>query len=281
MSGISHITPENPVLLMGCGRMGTALLHGWLGAGLSAEAVKIVDPGVEEARNRVPEVATENFVAGVSLLPSGLTPAFIILAVKPQMMDQALADLKSVDCGAAVFLSIAAGKTIGYFTRHLGPDAAIVRAMPNTPAAVGRGISVACANTQVTGVQKDICHALLKAVGAVEWITDEGLMDAVTAVSGSGPAYVFYLVEALAKAGEQVGLDAELAGKLARHTVCGAAALLEQSDEDAASLRINVTSPNGTTEAALKVLMREDNGLAQLLQDTVRAAARRSGELAD
>jgi len=280
MSNLSCISPERPVLLMGCGRMGTALLQGWLAAGLPVEAVKIVDPGVEDARHRVPEVATENFVQGVSHLPEGLTPAFIILAVKPQMMDQALTDLKSVDSGTAVFLSIAAGKTIGCFTRHLGPDAAIVRAMPNTPAAVGRGISVACSNVQVTGTQKDVCHALLGAVGAVEWITDEGLMDAVTAVSGSGPAYVFYLVEALAKAGEQVGLDAELAGKLARHTVCGAGALLEQSDEDAASLRINVTSPAGTTEAALKVLMGED-GLTKLMEKVVRAAAQRSRDLAD
>lgn len=279
MSEVSQISPEKPLLLLGCGRMGSALLHGWLGTGLALGAVKIVDPDAEAARDRVPAVAAENFVEEIARLPTGLTPGVIILAVKPQMMDQALADLRGVDCSGAVFLSIAAGKTIGYFSRHLGPEAAIVRAMPNIPASVGKGITVAGANPAVSEAQQAVCHDLLGAVGAVEWITDEDLMDAVTAVSGSGPAYVFYLVEALAKAGEQAGLAPELAAKLARYTVCGAASLLEQSDEDAARLRINVTSPKGTTEAALKILMRQD-GLEKLMRDAVHAAMQRSKELA-
>jgi len=280
MSENSNISPEKPLLLVGCGRMGTALLNGWLRAGLPGNTVKILDPDAKAASSRISSIDPEYFIDRVSSLPRDFAPSFIILAVKPQMMDQALTDLKAIDSRAALFLSIAAGKSIGYFSRHLGPQAAIVRAMPNTPAAISRGITVACANPKASEKQKSVCHHLLNAVGEVEWITDEGLMDAVTAVSGSGPAYVFYLVEALAKAGEQVGLEPELAGKLAKHTVCGAGALLDQSDEDAARLRINVTSPAGTTEAALKILMAED-GLAKLMGDAVRSAALRSKELAD
>ncbi|MCK5423877.1 MAG: pyrroline-5-carboxylate reductase [Emcibacter sp.] len=276
MSKLSQITSENPLLLMGCGKMGGALLQGWLKAGLSSDAVTVVDPYLEEIKEG-------GLYKSISDLPEGLSPGFVVLAVKPQMMDQTMADLKSLDCDKAVFLSIAAGKTIGYFERHMGQmgkNAAIIRAMPNTPAAIGRGITVACPNNNVSEAQKAVCHDLLTAAGAVEWVSEEKLIDAVTAVSGSGPAYVFNLVETLAGAGEAVGLGPELAKKLAMHTVCGAGALLEQSDQDATELRINVTSPNGTTEAALNVLMGED-GLSKLMTKTVRAAHQRSKELAD
>lgn len=273
MSELSQISSKRPLLLIGCGKMGGALLQGWLKAGLSGDAVKVIDPYLEEIKDG-------SLYKSISDVPEGLKPGFIVLAVKPQMMDQAMADLKSLDCDNAVFLSIAAGKTIGYFERHMGQDAAIIRAMPNTPAAIGRGITVGCANKNVSKAQKAVCHDLLKAAGVVEWVKEEGLIDAVTAVSGSGPAYVFHLVETLAGAGEAIGLDPELAKKLAMHTICGAGALLEQSGQDATELRINVTSPNGTTEAALNVLMGED-GLAKLMTKAVRAAHKRSKELAD
>jgi len=260
--------------------MGGAMLQGWLAAGLSPEAVKIVDPYIDTARKMAPSLAEGCFATAVSDLPSGIRPGYVILAVKPQMMDQAISDLAALDRKEAVFLSIAAGKTIGYFEGLLGQDAAIVRAMPNTPAAIGRGITVACANKNVSDPQKAVCHDLLKAAGVVEWVSDESLIDAVTAVSGSGPAYVFHMVEALAGAGEQIGLSPDLARKLALHTVSGAGALLEQSDLDAATLRTNVTSPNGTTEAALNILMGQ-NGLGQLMLAAVRAAHKRSKELAD
>ncbi len=280
MSKLSQISTDFPLLLIGCGKMGGALLQGWLKGGLSPDAVRIVDPFVDSARAMAPMLPAECFVEGLADLPERITPGVIVLAVKPQMMDQALADFKVLDCANSVILSIAAGKTIGYFERHLGRETAIVRAMPNTPAAIGKGITVGCPNKNVTADQKAICHDLLRAAGAVDWVAEEVLIDAVTAVSGSGPAYVFHLVEALAGAGEQIGLERELAQRLARHTVCGAGALLEQSDDDATRLRKNVTSPNGTTEAALNVLMGQD-GLGKIMTDAVRAAYIRSKELAD
>ncbi|PHZ86253.1 pyrroline-5-carboxylate reductase [Paremcibacter congregatus] len=280
MTKLTDISAARPLVLVGCGKMGGALLQGWLKGGLTADAVYVIDPFVDNARAMVPGLAPEKFYDSVAQLPKDLTPGFIVLAVKPQMMDQALEDLKGLTVADTVFLSIAAGKTINYFTEILGLDAAVVRAMPNTPAAIGRGITVGYANRNVTDSQKATCHELLKAAGVVDWVTEEGLIDAVTAVSGSGPAYVFHLVEALAGAGETLGLDKELAQKLATHTICGAGALLEQSADDATQLRKNVTSPNGTTEAALNILMR-DEGLGKLMVQTVRAAYQRSRELAD
>ncbi|PCI32664.1 MAG: pyrroline-5-carboxylate reductase [Alphaproteobacteria bacterium] len=280
MSKLSQISADHPLLLIGCGKMGGAMLQGWLKAGLSEDAVKIVDPYLDGVRKMLPALPDNCFAETISDLAEGLTPGFIVLAVKPQMMDQAVEALKDMACDQAAFLSIAAGKTIGYFERHLGQDAAIVRAMPNTPAAIGRGITVGCANKNVSEDQQAVCHDLLTAAGAVEWVSEETLIDAVTAVSGSGPAYVFNLVETLAGAGEAIGLAPELAKKLAMHTICGSAALLEQSELDATQLRINVTSPNGTTEAALNVLMGED-GLGKLMTKAVRAAHQRSKDLAD
>jgi pyrroline-5-carboxylate reductase len=178
-----------------------------------------------------------------------------------------------------VVLSVAAGRRIDGLEAHVPPGTAVVRAMPNTPASVGRGITVAVGNRHLTQAQREICDSLLRAVGEVAWISDEGLMDAVTAVSGSGPAYVFYLAECMAQAGIDAGLPAELAQKLATWTVAGAGELLHRSDLGADVLRQNVTSPNGTTFAALQVLMGED-GLAKLMREAVAAAARRSRELA-
>jgi pyrroline-5-carboxylate reductase len=202
----------------------------------------------------------------------------VLLAVKPQAMDATLPAYRRFVGAATLFLSIAAGKTIGYFERGLG-DAPIVRSMPNTPAAVGRGITVACANARVSAAQRDLADGLLSAVGEVHWVEREALLDPVTALSGGGPAYVFLLIEYLAEAGVAAGLPAELAMRLARVTVSGAGELARQSAEPAAQLRQNVTSPGGTTLEALKILMAED-GLKPLLIRAIAAASRRSRELA-
>jgi pyrroline-5-carboxylate reductase len=207
------------------------------------------------------------------------TPEIVVLAVKPQSMDAVLPDLKRFADAGAVFLSIAAGKTLAYFARHLGATAKVVRAMPNTPAAVRQGISVACAAGGVSATEKKRCQGLLEAVGQALWVEDETLMDPVTALSGSGPAYVFLLVEAMAAAGAKLGLAPEMAMQLARATVAGSGELLRQSTEPAGRLRVNVTSPGGTTAEALKVLMAAD-GLQPIFDKALAAAARRSKELA-
>jgi pyrroline-5-carboxylate reductase len=204
----------------------------------------------------------------------------IVVAVKPQVIDEVLPPLGRLARQNTVVLSVAAGRRMEGFEPHLGAGVAVVRAMPNTPASVGRGITVAIGNRHLTPAQRATCDALLKAIGEVAWIDDEGLMDAVTAVSGSGPAYVFYLAECMARAGAEAGLPPELAEQLARWTVSGAGELLHRSDLDAAALRQNVTSPNGTTFAALQVLMDADAGMAKLMAKAVAAAARRSRELA-
>ncbi|HEY1721490.1 MAG TPA: pyrroline-5-carboxylate reductase [Magnetospirillaceae bacterium] len=261
------------ILLVGCGKMGGAMLEGWLERGAASADIIVVEPnGPVAARDglRVVKAAGE--------VPADFSPDVVVLAVKPQMMDAALPPLVGY-AGKAVVLSIAAGKTLAYFGKALGEGTAVVRAMPNTPAAVGRGISVAVPNAKVSAEQRAACGALLSAVGAVEWVEDEGLMDAVTAVSGSGPAYVFLLAETLAEAGVAAGLPRPLAEKLARATVVGSGELLNQSPETAAKLRENVTSPNGTTFAALQVL-RVETGMPGLMTRAVAAAAARSKELA-
>jgi pyrroline-5-carboxylate reductase len=209
------------------------------------------------------------------------TPAVIVVAVKPQVMDAVFPRLARLAGPQTVVLSVAAGRRIEGFERHLPAGRAVVRSIPNTPAAVGRGITVAVANPHVSAAQRAICDRLLRAVGEVAWVVDEDLIDAVTAVSGSGPAYVFYLTECLAEAAVAAGLDAALAEKLARATVAGAGELLFRSPESAAALRRKVTSPKGTTDAALQVLMRTgEGGLARLLVEAVAAARRRSRDLA-
>lgn len=268
---------DRPLLLVGCGKMGGAMLEGWLDMGLSAEDIHIVEPyepAAEELRGR--GLAA---VADPADLADGLDPGIVLLAVKPQTMDAAAPPFARYRGPDTAFLSIAAGKTIAYFEDILGADAAIVRAMPNTPAAVRRGITVAAANAHVSDAQRQVCGKLLEAVGEVAWVDDEGLIDAVTALSGGGPAYVFLLVECMTQAGIDAGLPADLSARLARVTVSGSGELLRQSTEAPATLRQNVTSPGGTTAEALKVLMADD-AWQPLMTRAIAAATARSRELA-
>ncbi|GGF08207.1 pyrroline-5-carboxylate reductase [Aliidongia dinghuensis] len=268
---------KTEVLLVGCGKMGGALLAGWLKGGAVDRAVA-VDPGpgpdvfAGDARVTVCRSGLD--------LPAGFAPDVVVIAVKPQMMADAAPVYRDIVQRGAVVLSIAAGKTIAHFEDLYGAATPVVRAMPNTPAAIGRGISVAVPNARVTPAQRALCDRLLQAGGAVEWVDDEALIDVVTATSGGGPAYVFLLIESLAAAGVAAGLPADLAMKLARTTVSGAGELARQSSETAEQLRKNVTSPNGTTQAALGVLMAE-GGVPDLMVRAIAAATRRSRELAD
>ena len=263
------------LVLAGCGKMGTAMLRGWLASSAAARFV-VVEPAGPAAE--LAEAAGVSWHRTPDTLPPELTPEAVVFALKPQILDDALPDYRRWVRRETLFLSIAAGKTMAGIARHLGP-AALVRAMPNTPAAIGRGITVACASPQVSAPQRQFCERLLAAIGESAWIADEGLMDAVTAVSGSGPAYVFLLIEALARAGTEVGLPEELALHLARSTVAGAGELARQSPESPARLRADVTSPGGTTEAALAVLMGPE-GLERLIGRAVAAATARSRQLA-
>jgi pyrroline-5-carboxylate reductase len=268
--------PATTLLLVGCGKMGGALLKGWLERG-AARHVVVVEPG-----SGADAFAGERLVERhkrAEEIPAAFIPDVVVFAVKPQAMDGAVNPYKRF-VGRSFFLSIAAGKTLAYFARQLDDEAAVVRAMPNTPAAVGRGITVATANPRVTPTQRRVADVLLSAVGEVGWVDEEGLIDAVTAVSGSGPAYVFLLIECLAKAGVAAGLPADLAMRLARATVAGSGELARLSHEPAGKLREAVTSPGGTTRAALDVLMAPD-GLEPLMIKAVAAATRRSRELAD
>lgn len=264
------------LLLVGCGKMGGAMLDGWLGAGIVSRVVVVERAGLPESLANESRVSA---AAGPDSLPEGFVPDVVVLAVKPQVMDDALPAYRALARPGTVFLSVAAGKTIAYFERVLGEGAVVVRSMPNTPAAIGRGMTVAVPNVGVTAAQRDLCDRLLRAVGDVAWVEEEALLDPVTAVSGSGPAYVFLLVEAMARAGEAAGLPADLAMRLARATVSGAGELLNQSPSTAADLRKAVTSPNGTTQAALDVLMAPD-GIQPVMDAAIAAAARRSRELA-
>ena len=268
---------DGPVVVAGAGKMGTALLSGWLGRGLEARNVVIQEPNLSGEAAKL--VSEHGITAVPSILALPSPPSVILVAVKPQAMDSVLPALARLVGPATVVMSIAAGKSIASFERALPKGTAVVRAMPNTPAAIGRGISGAVANAETTAAQKQVCEDLLGAVGDIVWLEDEALIDAVTAVSGSGPAYVFLLTEALASAGEAAGLDAATAMQLARATVSGAGELLRQSASDPATLRQNVTSPGGTTAAALAVLMREGNGLNELMTEAVLAAQKRGREL--
>lgn len=260
------------ILLVGGGRMGGAMLRGWLERGLAPSVV--LDPAPEAAALGGSDVEV---VGSAGAIPAGFRPAAVVLAVKPQVAAAALPAI-APRVGGAVALSIMAGRTLASLAGML-PGASLVRAMPNTPAAIGRGISVACAGPGVSEPQRALCDALLAAVGEVAWVESEALLDAVTAVSGSGPAYVFLLAELLERAGAAQGLPPALARQLARATVAGAGALLAASGEDAAALRRAVTSPGGTTERALAVLM-DDAAWPSSLSHAVAAAAERSRELA-
>jgi pyrroline-5-carboxylate reductase len=258
------------LVLLGCGKMGSALLTGWLKAGVPPGSVWVIEPNPTDWLRS----------AGIHLnqgVPA--SPAVALLAVKPQMMGAALPSLQALGNGKTLFVSIAAGTTIASLETVLGDRTPIVRTMPNTPAMVGRGITALCGNGRVSAADMALARALMAAVGDVVDLEGEHQIDAVTAVSGSGPAYVFHLIETMAAAGEAEGLPAEVAMQLARATVCGAGELAYQSPESAAQLRINVTSPGGTTAAALGVLMEPETGFPALLKRAVKAAADRGREL--
>ncbi len=262
---------SGPLTLVGCGKMGGAMLAGWLEQGIAPEQVYLIEPNAE---------AVAGFVAKgchhVETPPAG--SRVVVIAVKPQMMGPVLERLAADADGGTLFVSIAAGVTLARFRQALGETATIVRSMPNTPAAVGRGMTVLVAGAEVRAEDRSLAEALLSAVGETAWVEDESLLDAVTAVSGGGPAYVFLLAEVLAKAGVASGLPEELAQRLARVTVAGSGELLQQASESPAQLRQNVTSPGGTTLEALKVLMAED-ALQPLMDRAIAAATRRSREL--
>lgn len=262
---------ERGLVLLGCGKMGSAMLEGWLAGGLPSASVTVLDPkpsdwlqGIEGLRLNAD-------------LPDN--PALVLIAVKPQMMGDALPQIAALGGGGTLFVSVAAGTPIAAFENAFGADSPIIRAMPNTPAAVGRGITALIGNAKAGEDHMALAERLLSAVGDVVRLDSEAQMDAVTGVSGSGPAYVFHLIEAMAAAGEAEGLDRELALRLARATVSGAGELARLSEDPPSVLRENVTSPNGTTAAALEVLMDENSGLPPLMARAIRAAAARSKEL--
>jgi pyrroline-5-carboxylate reductase len=262
------------LVLLGAGKMGSAMLDGWLARGLDPRKLIVLEPQPAKTIKALTR-------RGVAFNPRGesLDATAIVIAVKPQSAPEAVRSLEPFVGKSTLALSIMAGRTLGFLERALPAGTAIVRAMPNTPAAIGRGITVACPNGKVSSRQRKLASDLLAAIGTVEWVSEEGLMDAVTAVSGSGPAYVFLLAEVLAQAGVAAGLPAALAQKLARETVAGSGELLHRSPLAAAALRENVTSPGGTTAAALAVLMGKA-GLAPLMREAIIAATARSRELA-
>ncbi len=265
------------ILLVGCGKMGGAMLRGWLGNGFLANELVVVEP-FEDAATALRSELSVSIVSSVEDLDDGYTPDVAVFAVKPQGMQEIVASYGGPLTSSAAVLSIAAGRDTYFFEQQLGDHVAIVRTMPNMPAAIGRGITAAFANANVTLEQRAICQSLLEAIGEVVWIKDEALIDPVTALSGSGSAYVFLLIECLARAGEAQGLPRETAEKLSRATVSGSGELARLSVETAETLRVNVTSPGGTTAAALDVLMSE-SGLGNLIDRAVAAATKRSQEL--
>jgi pyrroline-5-carboxylate reductase len=267
--------PSGAVVLVGAGNMGGAMLSGWLKSGVPGSSVLVLDPGPSDS---ILQLINEAGARHMTAAPEGLKAGIIFVAVKPQVMDAVLPPLRGLVGPDTVVVSVAAGKTLAFLEKHLG-EAGMVRAMPNTPAMIGRGVTGAFANPRVTAEQRREVQNLLKVSGPVEWVSSEADIDAVTALSGSGPAYVFYLVECMAEAGRKAGLPADLAMRLARETVSGAGELLHRSPDDASRLRQNVTSPGGTTAAALSVLMAGD-GMQPLFDKAIEAARKRAGELA-
>jgi pyrroline-5-carboxylate reductase len=262
---------QTGMVVLGCGKMGSAMLAGWLDGGLPAQAITVLEPKPSDWLKSI---------AGLRLnaeLPAN--PGLVLIAVKPQMMADALPGLSRLGGSSTLFVSVAAGISIGYYESVLGATTPIIRAMPNTPAAVGRGITALVGNSCVTADQMTLSTVLMAAVGDVVMLDSEAQMDAVTGVSGSGPAYVFHLIEALTAAAQAEGLPEHLAQRLAAATVSGAGELARQASETPEQLRINVTSPNGTTAAGLDVLMDSETGLTPLIRRTVAAAANRSREL--
>jgi pyrroline-5-carboxylate reductase len=265
------------LLLVGCGKMGQAMLGGWIDHDIDPANIVVVDPNSQNLS--VAQKLGGQAVPVASEIPGKFHPDVIVLAVKPQVIGDVLPTFRAFAEKGSLVMSVAAGTKIATFETAFGTTAAVVRAMPNTPAAVHQGMIVCCPNGQVSVGQKNLCDNLMQAIGSVAWIEDESLMDAVTGLSGSGPAYIFYMIEAMSEAGIKAGLPEDLAVQLAQETVAGAGALARQSNETAAELRTNVTSPNGTTAAGLAVLMNKENGLGPLMEKTVAAATARSREL--
>ncbi len=264
------------LVLVGAGKMGGAMLEGWLASGADPKKIVAIDPFASDDMKAL--LARH----GVALNPAiaGITNAEVVLvAVKPQMMEEVLPTITSLGKSNPLILSVAAGKTIASFERHFGKTASVIRTIPNTPAAIGRGITAMVANPNVSARQMQLATELLSAIGEVVTVDREELIDCVTAVSGSGPAYIFYLTECLANAAEKIGLPPALAMQLARATVAGSGELMRQTGIEASILRQNVTSPKGTTYAALQVLMADD-GMKPLFEKAIKAAADRSRELA-
>lgn len=270
-------TLNGPVVLVGAGKMGGAMLEGWLHLGLPPAQTVVLDPNLRE------DLAVDLVSVGAYPNPpfdSIGTPSVVVLAVKPQSAPVVLSTIRSLVAPGTLVLSIMAGRTLDFLAEALPNGTAIVRTIPNTPAAIGQGITVAVPNRHVTPEGRALTDALLNALGPVEWTDDESLIDVATAVSGSGPAYVFLLAEALAAAGAAAGLPPDLATRLARATVAGSGALMKESGTDASVLRENVTSPAGTTAAALSILMDPTRGFGPLMKEAVAAATARSRELA-
>lgn len=266
---------ERPFVLVGAGKMGGAMLSGWMAEGVNPSAIVVSDPKLSDEMQALLE---KHGIRHVTAVPADLNPSMVLVAVKPQMMDVVLPALAPAVKPDTLILSVAAGTPISKFLNAFGA-VPMARAMPNTPAMVGRGVTAVYPNDSVTAAQKETIETLLAAVGKVVWLDSEDQIDMVTGVSGSGPAYVFWLAECLAEAGRAAGLPEELAAELANATVSGAGELMHQSPEKPAVLRQNVTSPNGTTAAALEVLMADD-GLKPLMTDAVAAAVKRARELA-
>jgi pyrroline-5-carboxylate reductase len=259
------------LVLLGCGKMGSAMLKGWLDGGLPASSVTVLAPRPSDwVKSTGVNINTD--------LPEN--PAIVLLAVKPQKMAEALPRVQALGNGDTVFLSVAAGITLATYEEMLGARTPIIRGMPNTPSAIGRGVTGIVGNASATAAHVDLADQLLQAVGQVVRLDTESQMRALTAVSGCGPAYVFHLIETMAAAGEAAGLTADMALQLAKATVAGAAVLAEEADETPTQLRINVTSPNGVTAEALRVLMNEENGFPPLLDRAIKAAMKRDAELA-
>ncbi len=263
---------KDGLVLLGCGKMGSAMLRGWLDGGLPPSSVWVLDP-------RPTDWLKSTGVQINSELPK--SPAIVLIAVKPQMMGDALPSIAAMGNGKTLFVSVAAGTSIASFEAVLGAKSPIVRCMPNTPAAVAQGITAMMGNEHTSAADLDLAATLLSAVGQVVRLDGEEQMDAVTGLSGSGPAYVFHMIECMAAAGEAQGLPADLSMTLAKATVAGAGALAMSAEESPSQLRVNVTSPNGTTQAGLEVLMDAGNGLPPLIKQTVAAASDRSRELRD
>ena len=270
---IDAFTAESPLVILGCGKMGGALLDGWLAHGLSKDAVRIVDPSPAD------EIKAIGIAIAASVDAVAEVPKAVLIAIKPQMMADVLPAVAERFGEAPLYLSIAAGTSLADFRRFLGQGIRAIRIMPNTPVAVGKGASALYPGAATDAQERALAEQMMTAVGGAVWLDAESQMDAVTGVSGSGPAYVFHMIEALAAAGEAQGLDAALAMRLARQTVVGAAALADASEETAETLRVNVTSPKGTTAAALEHLMDTESGMTPLMTRAVAASADRSRAL--